>query len=71
MSHAEATERLHRYWVHGAGASKIAWGAPGDFDRCVAELGKYIGNPRGYCDLAHHAATGMWPAQHAEETKKE
>jgi HK97 family phage prohead protease len=71
VSHAEATERLHRYWVHGAGAGKIAWGAPGDFDRCVAELGKYIGNPRGYCDLAHHAATGMWPAQHAEETKKE
>lgn len=63
--HPEATERLHEYWVHGEGAAKIAWGAPGDFDRCVAELGKYIGDPEGYCNLAHHAATGMYPAQHA------
>lgn len=67
--HPEATERLHEYWVHGKGAAKIAWGAPGDFDRCVAELGKYIGDPQGYCNLAHHAATGMWPAQHAAMEK--
>jgi phage head maturation protease len=71
VSDAEAAERLHRYWVHGPGAARIAWGAPGDFDRCVAEPGKYLGNPRGYCDLAHHAATGMWPAQHAEAIGKE
>jgi HK97 family phage prohead protease len=66
VSHAEATERLHQYWVHGAGAGKIGWGAAGDFERCVHHLGKYIGDPQGYCNLAHHAATGMWPAQHAE-----
>jgi phage head maturation protease len=65
-----ATERLHEYWVHGEGAAKIQWGQPGDFDRCVAELGKHIDGAAGYCNLAHHAATGMWPAQHAAEIKK-
>jgi phage head maturation protease len=64
-----ATERLHEYWVHGKGAAKIAWGSPGDFSRCVAELGKYIDDPQGYCNLAHHAALGIWPAQHAAELK--
>lgn len=64
------TERLHRYWVHGEGAAKIAWGTPGDFARCTAELGKYIDDAAGYCNLAHKAATGMWPAQHAAMEKK-
>jgi len=59
------TERLHEYWVHGEGAAKIAWGSPGDFSRCVAELGKYIHDPQGYCNLAHHAALGYYPATHA------
>ena len=68
---ARATERLHQYWVHGEGAAKIRWGEPDDFRRCVDHLGKYIADPEGYCDLAHHAATGMWPAQHAEMVKKE
>jgi len=68
---AAATERLHEYWVHGAGAAKIRWGEPDDFARCVLHLGKYISDPKGYCDLAHKAATGMWPAQHAELVKKE
>jgi HK97 family phage prohead protease len=66
---ARATERLHQYWVHGAGAAKIGWGQPGDFDRCVVELGKYIKDPQGYCNLAHHEATGMYPAQHAAMEK--
>jgi len=61
----EGTERLHRYWVHGEGAAKIRWGEGGDYDRCVAELGKYLRDPHGYCADAHHAATGMWPAEHA------
>jgi hypothetical protein len=67
---ARATERLHEYWVHGEGAAKIRWGEPDDFRRCVDHLGKYIADPEGYCDLAHHAATGMWPAQHAAMEKK-
>jgi len=60
------TERLHEYWVHGEGAAKIAWGTSGDFSRCVAELGKYIHDPQGYCNLAHHAALGYYPATHAK-----
>jgi phage head maturation protease len=60
LSDVAGTERLHRYWVHGEGAAKIQWNAPGSFDRCVAELGKYIRDPKGYCNLAHHAATGRW-----------
>jgi phage head maturation protease len=59
-SDVTATERLHRYWVHGEGAAKIQWNTPGSFDRCVIELGKYIRDPKGYCNLAHHAATGRW-----------
>lgn len=66
---AAATERLHSYWVHGEGAAKIRWGQPGDFDRCTAELGKYIKDPQGYCNLAHKEATGMYPAQHAAMEK--
>jgi HK97 family phage prohead protease len=64
--HPAATERLHEYWVHGEGAAKIAWGSPGDFDRCVAHLSQYIHDPQGYCNLAHKAATGMYPATHAK-----
>src|SRR5258707_845472 len=62
---ARATERLHEYWVHGEGAAKIRWGDPGDFDRCVRHLGKFIKDPQGYCNLAHHAALGIYPATHA------
>jgi len=32
-------------------------------------LGKFIKDPKGYCANAHHAATGMWPAQHAAAEK--
>ena len=63
------TERLHEYWVHGAGAAKIRWGEPGDFDRCVLHLGKFISDPQGYCNLAHHAALGIYPATHAAMEK--
>jgi Escherichia/Staphylococcus phage prohead protease len=60
------TERLHQYWVHGEGAAKIAWGEPDDFARCVEHLGKYIRDPQGYCNLAHKAALGIYPATHAK-----
>ena len=59
------TEKLHEYWVHGEGAAKIRWGQAGDFERCVMHLGKFIKDPQGYCNLAHKAAMGMYPAQHA------
>jgi phage head maturation protease len=64
-AHPGATEKLHEYWVHGEGASKVRWGQPGDFDRCVMHLGKFIKDPQGYCAKAHHEALGMWPATHA------
>jgi HK97 family phage prohead protease len=63
------TERLHEYWVHGEGAAKIRWGTPGDFSRCVEHLGKFIKDPQGYCNLAHHAALGIYPATHAAMDK--
>ena len=65
--HPADTERLHEYWVHGEGAAKIGWGSPGDFDRCVGLLSKYMpGRAAGYCNLAHHAALGFYPATHAK-----
>jgi len=65
VTNPSGTERLHEYWVHGEGAAKIRWGQPGDFDRCVLHLGKFIKDPKGYCNLAHHAALGIYPATHA------
>jgi len=69
-AHPGDTERLHKYWVHGEGAAKVRWGEPGDWQRCVDHLGKYIDDAEGYCNLAHKAATGMYPAQHAAMEKK-
>lgn len=59
----KSTERLMEYWTRGAGAAKIDWGVPGDFDRCVVELGKYVGpaTVKGLCANLHHRATGGWP----------
>ena len=57
------TERLMRYWSQGEGRAKIQWGVPGDFDRCVVQLGKYVGPGvvKGLCANLHHRATGGWP----------
>ncbi len=64
----KATERLKAYWTHGAGAVKIRWGEPGDFDRCVVELSKYLSpsQVKGYCAERHHDALGYWPSTHAK-----
>ena len=60
---AASTERLMRYWAVGEGAAKIQWGVPGDFDRCVVELGKYVGPSivKGLCSDLHQRATGSRP----------
>ncbi len=63
-------QTLRDYWTRGEGAAKIAWGAPGDFDRCVAEVGKYMDDPKGYCAERHHEALGIWPATHAKEIRE-
>ena len=61
--HPAATERLMEYWARGKGAAKIQWGEPGDFDRCVVELGKYVspGIVKGLCSNLHARATGARP----------
>lgn len=54
-------EKLRRYWLYGPGALKIRWNTPGDWTRCVRHLEKYLGpRAKGYCQLRHHEATGMW-----------
>jgi HK97 family phage prohead protease len=71
--HSGNAETLHQYWVHGEGAAKIRWGTSGDFDRCVRQLEEHAqmtpDQAKGYCNLAHHAATGMYPATHAAMEK--
>lgn len=59
--------KLWDYWVHGAGAAKIGWGAPDDYNRCRAELGKHVSPTQvdGLCANMHIAATGMTTTQHA------
>src|SRR5215831_1830282 len=69
VTNPKGTERLHEYWVRGEGAAKIRWGEPGDFGRCVLHLGKFIRDPEGYCNLAHHSALGIYPATHAAAEK--
>lgn len=58
-----ATERLMKYWTEGPGAIKIKWGVPGDFDRCVEHLSKYVGPGivKGLCSNLHQRATGARP----------
>ncbi len=66
---------LIRWYEHGAGAVQIAWGAPGDFDRCVALATDHAGDQmtpgeiRGFCANRHHAALGIWPATHAAQER--
>lgn len=69
-SEVEATARIKNYWAHGEGAAKIAWGTPGDFDRCVSHLTKYVGaaSVKGLCANLHHDATGAWPGHAPGET---
>lgn len=55
--------QLRRYWTRGPGAAKIGWGTGGDFLRCVAQLGKYVSDPKGLCNVYHVAATGSPPGK--------
>jgi phage head maturation protease len=63
-------EKLKEYWTKGEGAAKIRWGTPGDFDRCVRHLAKYIADPKGYCSDMHQRATGFRPG-HAPSEQRE
>jgi len=72
ITNPEDTRRIHDYWtVPGhAGYAKIAWGTPGDFDRCRVEIGQEIAENdpatvarymNQICAQWHHDATGFWP----------
>lgn len=66
VTHPIPTSRIRRYWVRGKGAAKIKWGVPGDFNRCRAQLAKYVQNPdwlAGLCANMHKEAIGVWPGQ--------
>lgn len=52
---------LRNYWLRGKGAAKIRWNTGGDWTRCVAQLSKYVKDPKGLCSEYHKQATGMWP----------
>ena len=77
--HADATERLMRYWAEGEGAAKIRWGTDGDFDRCRVQIQKAItkggGKPLpqheidGLCSNLHKRATGARPGHAPGEQK--
>jgi hypothetical protein len=61
--HTNMPAQLLRYWTSGAGAAKLHWGVPGDFDACVSTLSKYVspGMVQGLCANIHKHATGGWP----------
>lgn len=64
-------EALRRYWTRGKGAAKIRWGTPGDWTRCVRQLSKYMGpRARGYCQLRHKEATGVYTGSRLNPGKK-
>jgi hypothetical protein len=67
ITNPRETSRLRNYWAVGAGAAKIAWGTPGDFNRCRANLAEYVQRPdwlAGLCANIHFDALGFWPGQH-------
>lgn len=54
-------EQLRIYWTRGKGATKIRWGTPGDWKRCVRQLRKYLGTRAdGYCQLRHREVNGFY-----------
>lgn len=66
ITHPVATSRIRRYWTKGKGAAKIGWGTPGDFNRCRAQLAKYVQNPdwlAGLCANMHKEVLGVWPGR--------
>jgi hypothetical protein len=65
-------EQLRDWYVHGKGGDSIGWGTPGDFDRCVAIASEHMSpeDARGYCNLRHHDAMGIYPATHAAQERK-
>ncbi len=69
--HTALPSQLVTYWTKGKGAAEIAWGSPGDFDRCRvavnAKISEHGGKPlpgpeiSGLCSNLHRIATGRNP----------
>lgn len=56
--------KLRKYWTKGEGAAKIAWGTPGDFNRCVTNLSKHVGErAKGLCNIYHRTAVKAPPGK--------
>lgn len=56
--------KLRKYWTKGPGAAKIAWGTDGDFNRCVTNLTKHVGErAKGLCNIYHRTAVGGPPGK--------
>ncbi|WP_158716908.1 2'-5' RNA ligase family protein [Streptomyces rimosus] len=71
-AHRGDAEQLRKWYAHGEGAARIGWGARGDFDRCVAIAAQHMSpdDAKGYCNLRHHDALGIYPATHAAAERK-
>lgn len=58
---------LRKSYLSGKVAARIRWGAPGDFNRCVAQATKH-GVPghmrKGMCNILHTQAVGKPPGKH-------
>lgn len=67
--HHDNARALIRWYEHGEGAAKIRWGTPGDFDRCVRIAADHMtrDQAKGFCNLRHKGALGIYPAQHKAE----
>lgn len=69
--------QFQKYWLAGAGAGKIRWGTPGDFDRCRRLINEEITSHgrkplpdheiSGLCNILHRKATGAAPGHAASE----
>lgn len=59
--------QLRESYLRGKVAARIAWGTPGDFDRCTAQARAH-GVPErmrpGMCNILHQQATGNAPGEH-------
>lgn len=74
ITNPEDTKRIHDYWTKPGqeGFVKIAWGDPGDFNRCRVLVGEKIAenSPEDLrylnqiCAQWHHDALGIWPGEH-------
>lgn len=60
-------EGLRKWFAEGADGA-IPWGFPGDFDACVGVASRHMSpeDAKGYCNLRHKDALGIYPATHAK-----